>query len=161
MSQPPSYLSPLIHSRLYHIRTSIVDIVESTDTRVTNAVADIEAQLDIERIGRASEKLRRIQVEGELKGVRDLVLDSQDLVRNFTSKTFLQGMTEVELDGDQDDTGSAPSPGVVKPTTKGIVRIFTPSGLSSECFGLRILLIKAETSLFARCIRSATSCWRQ
>lgn len=84
LAQPLSYLAPLIHSRLYAIRTSVLAVIESTDEQVTLAREEMGTDMEIERIGRIEEKTRRLELEAELKNARVLVEDSKALLDTIT-----------------------------------------------------------------------------
>lgn len=64
--QPVPELASTLHAKLYHIRLSVQSVLENTNSRILAARAEVEAALEKERIGRAQEKLARVETEREL-----------------------------------------------------------------------------------------------
>lgn len=95
LSQPVSSLAPLIHSHLHHIRTSIVNTLETVDDRVQFARDSAEKYFEIERIDHHEEKARRIAIENELVEIKAMAVDSEALLQ-FTSAAFRAGVTNTE-----------------------------------------------------------------
>lgn len=94
-SQPVISLAHHVHSQLFHIRTSILNTIETQDDRVQFARDSAEKYFEIERRDHHEEKAKRMVMEQELKEIKALAVDSEALLQ-FTSATFRAGVANVE-----------------------------------------------------------------
>jgi hypothetical protein len=68
----PSHSTPLpllahsLHKNLFHIRTSFLNVLSSTDIQIISAREEVEVALERERLGRVEEKRAREVAEVEL-----------------------------------------------------------------------------------------------